>query len=235
MEEKHDGIRISTDAMIALVVTEAEERELANMPSLEEMNEAFHPSEEFQQKMDKLLRTAKNKERARRWRHVLKRVAVFITAFVTLAACLMMPAKAVREAVVTTLLEWKDQFMSIIISSEGAGRHTLPDTIELGYVPDGFVMQEDFVQSDAFFSAKYQNGSDFFTIQIISIEGRQEVAVDNERTTFYPIQFDSHDAIWGISEDGISTLSYNKSGAAFHISGTPNLNVLIKIAENIKM
>lgn len=36
-----DKIRISPDALIAMVVTEAQDRELAKMPSIEEMNEVF--------------------------------------------------------------------------------------------------------------------------------------------------------------------------------------------------
>ena len=39
-----DKIRISPDALIAMIVTEAENRELAQMPSLEEMNADFQPS-----------------------------------------------------------------------------------------------------------------------------------------------------------------------------------------------
>ncbi len=47
-QQENREIRISPDALIALVVAEAEDRELSAMPSLEEMNAAFHPSEEFQ-------------------------------------------------------------------------------------------------------------------------------------------------------------------------------------------
>ena len=54
-QQENREIRISPDALIALVVAEAEDRELSAMPSLEEMNAAFHPSEEFQKKMDRLL------------------------------------------------------------------------------------------------------------------------------------------------------------------------------------
>lgn len=51
-----DKIRISPDALIAMVVTEAQDRELAKMPSIEEMNESFQPSEKFLQKMERLVR-----------------------------------------------------------------------------------------------------------------------------------------------------------------------------------
>lgn len=68
-QQENREIRISPDALIALVVAEAEDRELSVMPSLEEMNAAFHPSEEFQKKMDRLLKQAKRKqERKGAWR-----------------------------------------------------------------------------------------------------------------------------------------------------------------------
>lgn len=52
-----DKIRISPDALIAMIVTEAQDRELAQMPSLEEMNEDFQPSEKFQRKWKPLFMT----------------------------------------------------------------------------------------------------------------------------------------------------------------------------------
>lgn len=52
-------IRISPDALIALVVTEAEERELSSLPSLDEMNASFHPSENFQKRIKKLIKLSK--------------------------------------------------------------------------------------------------------------------------------------------------------------------------------
>ncbi len=52
-----DKIRISPDALIAMIVTEAQDRELARMPSLEEMNEDFQPSEKFQRKWKPLFVT----------------------------------------------------------------------------------------------------------------------------------------------------------------------------------
>lgn len=52
-----DKIRISPDALIAMIVTEAQDRELAQMPSLEEMNEDFQPSEKFHEKWKPLFVT----------------------------------------------------------------------------------------------------------------------------------------------------------------------------------
>lgn len=109
-----DKIRISPDALIAMIVTEAQDRELARMPSLEEMNEDFQPSEKFQRKMEALVRDTKRKaERKKRLLNV-KRFFITLTAAISIFSCTMLSVKAVREAVITTLIEWHDKFVSII-------------------------------------------------------------------------------------------------------------------------
>lgn len=111
-----DKIRISPDALIAMIVTEAQDRELARMPSLEEMNEDFQPSEKFQRKMEALVRDTKRKaERKKRLLNV-KRFFITLTAAISIFSCTMLPVKALREAVITTLIEWHDKFVSIIYS-----------------------------------------------------------------------------------------------------------------------
>lgn len=111
-----DKIRITPDALIAMIVTEAQDRELARMPSLEEMNEDFQPSEKFQRKMEALVRDTKRKaERKKRLLNV-KRFFITLTAAISIFSCTMLPVKAVREAVITTLIEWHDKFVSIIYS-----------------------------------------------------------------------------------------------------------------------
>lgn len=119
-QQENREIRISPDALIALVVAEAEDRELSAMPSLEEMNAAFHPSEEFQKKMDRLLKQAKRKqERKGAWR-ATKRLFVVATTVVTAFACILMPVQAVQEAVVCKTAE--DPFLCRIPGSSAAGR-----------------------------------------------------------------------------------------------------------------
>ena len=82
-----DKIRISPDALIAMIVTEAQDRELARMPSLEEMNEDFQPSEKFQRKMEALVRDTKRKaERKKRLLNV-KRFFITLTAAISIFSC----------------------------------------------------------------------------------------------------------------------------------------------------
>ena len=111
MVTNDDKIRISPDALIAMIVTEAQDRELARMPSLEEMNEDFQPSEKFQRKMEALVRDTKRKAERKKRLLGIKRFFITLTAAISIFSCTMLPVKAVREAVITTLIEWHDKFV----------------------------------------------------------------------------------------------------------------------------
>lgn len=153
-----DKIRISPDALIAMIVTEAQDRELAQMPSLEEMNEDFQPSEKFQRKMEALVHDTKRKAERKKRLLDIKRFFITLTAAISIFSCTMLPVKAVREAVITTLIEWHDKFVSIIYDAKD-GLYGMGDNLMYlwGYRPvlddnEAVVyIDEDYVLYDANF------------------------------------------------------------------------------------
>lgn len=186
-QQENREIRISPDALIALVVAEAEDRELSAMPSLEEMNAAFHPSEEFQKKMDRLLKQAKRKqERKGAWR-ATKRLFVVATTVVTAFACILMPVQAVQEAVVSTVLNWRDQFVEILYSKEDDPNAViLLQNVELTYLPEGFTETPSNRTSNTSFWNEYQSeNGEWLTVRILPIQDKQSTFVDDEYTHYY--------------------------------------------------
>ena len=235
-QQENSEIRISPDALIALVVAEAEDRELAAMPSLEEMNAAFHPSEEFQKKMDKLLKQAKHKqERKDAWR-AAKRLFVVATTVVTAFACILMPVHAVREAVVSTVLNWRDQFVEIVFTAENDNSTVFPSNVTTTYQPNGFTLSESVSSGDGRYVARYSSDDgDWYTIRLLDIHGNQSIDLDNEYVTYYNVSFSGHRAIWGIMRDNSNELLWSQDNVACQISGTIDISELLKIAESLSI
>lgn len=235
-QQENSEIRISPDALIALVVAEAEDRELSAMPSLEEMNAAFHPSEEFQKKMDKLLKQAKRKqERKGAWR-TAKRLFVVATTVVTVFACMLMPVQAVREAVVSTVLNWRDQFVEIVFTAENDNSTVFPSNVTINYQPNGFTLSESVSSGDGRYVARYSSDDgDWYTIRLLDIHGNQSIDLDNEYVTYYNVCFFGHRAIWGIMRDNSNELLWSQDNVACQISGTIDISELLKIAESLSI
>lgn len=229
-----DKIRISPDALIAMIVTEAQDRELARMPSLEEMNEDFQPSEKFQRKMEALVRDTKRKaEREKRLLDV-KRFFITLTAAISIFSCTMLPVKAVREAVITTLIEWHDKFVSIIYVNEESPVSTFH--ITPSYIPSGFSQIESSGESTGHYYGQFQNSAgDWFSLRVFPVENTQTISWDNEFSSYYSISFDSNQAIWGIMDDGSNTLLWESNFLAFQVRGNLNITELIKISEGIEV
>ena len=229
-----DKIRISPDALIAMIVTEAQDRELARMPSLEEMNEDFQPSEKFQRKMEALVRDTKRKaERKKRLLNV-KRFFITLTAAISIFSCTMLPVKAVREAVITTLIEWHDKFVSIIYVNEKSSVtafHITP-----AYIPEGFSEIESSDEFNSLYYSQFKNPSnDWFHILVLPIESTQKMSLDSEFSTYYSVNFNGIQAIWGIMDDKSNTLLWESGTLSFQVRGNLDLTEIIKISEGIKV
>ena len=229
-----DKIRISPDALIAMIVTEAQDRELARMPSLEEMNEDFQPSEKFQRKMEALVRDTKRKaERKKRLLNV-KRFFITLTAAISIFSCTMLPVKAVREAVITTLIEWHDKFVSIIYVNEESPVSTFH--ITPSYIPSGFSQIESSGESTGRYYGQFQNSEgDWFSLRVLPVENSQVTSLDSEFSSYYSISFDNNQAIWGIMDDDSNTLLWESSTLSFQVRGNLSITELIKISEGIEI
>lgn len=229
-----DKIRISPDALIAMIVTEALDRELEQMPSLEEMNEDFHPSERFQRKIEALVHDTKRKAERKKRLLDIKRFFITLTAAISIFSCTMLPVKAVREAVITTLIEWHDKFVSVIYVNDESSVttfHIIPS-----YIPKGFSQVEVPDESSGFYYGQFSDShNNWFDILVLPIENTQETFLDNEFSTYYSINFNGIQAIWGIMNDGSNTLLWERGTLSFQVCGNLDLTELIKISEKIKV
>ena len=234
MEPRNEAIKISTDAMLALVVAEAERREMAKLPSLEEMNAAFHPSAQFQKKMDRLMRRVRHKKARRLCLAVAKYVAFFLMGALTLFVCAAIPVNAVENDH-PMQIEWNDEYIELRMKAQGTGQATLPPDIEFGYIPEGFVLQTSGRSPNHY----YAHGAcedNFIDIQIWTLAPSDNLVLDNKTAVFHALRFDGHDAIWGASADrDADILLWREDDFFFYITGRLELKELIRIAENITL
>ena len=234
--EKNEEIRISPDALIAMVVAEAEARELASMPNIDELEREFKPSENFQRKMKKLLQVVRRKNAKKEILEHCKRGFVVIVSLISMLSCMLLPVKAVQKAVVETLIDWQEKFMAIIFSiDEDESTIRTPLYISSTYIPDGFSLIEPVdITGDRYYAQYADENGDWYTIRVIMIDNQQATALDNEFTAYYNIDFNSNRAIWGMMEDGSNVLLWEHGRKSFQVIGNLDLAELIQISENIK-
>lgn len=228
-----DSIRISPDALIAMIVLESEERELADLPSLEELNRRFVPSDSFKMRIKKIFQNeARAKQKVYTLRY-LKKLFILCSAVISILFCMLLPACAVHQAVVQTILDWRDKFVSITFSSDEPARSE-PLDVTIGYLPDGFSPSEPIQQLSSSYLANYTDTEDhWITILIRTVDKNYTMSLDNEYSTFYQFEFDGNQAIWAVMKDGRNVLLWQKDGLAYYVAGNIDLSEIVNISKNI--
>lgn len=144
----------------------------------------------------------------------------------------MLPVKAVREAVITTLIEWHDKFVSVLYVNDESSVTTFHITPL--YIPNGFSPVETPDENSGFYYAQFSDShNNWFDILVIPIENTQETFLDNEFSTYYSINCNGIQAIWGIMSDGSNTLLWERGTLSFQVCRNLDLTELIKISEKI--
>lgn len=233
---ENEKIRISPDALIAMLVLEAESRELERLPSIEKAEEEFKPSEKFEQRMEELIKKENQKEQRKKIWKTIRKFIVSISFTLSLFVMIMLPVRAVQNAVVSTLIEWKDKFATVIFFREGEEEieKELP-AIDILYVPDDFVLAEPVQARRGTYYARYVDsvGRVFF-LRAVKLTNSQSYMVDNEFSSYYSISNDAEQLIWGTLKDGSSTLLWEEASITFQIIGDLDLSEMLKIYEGIQ-
>ena len=229
----HDNTKISFEALLQIAVTEADQRDLARLPSNQEMNDAFQPSQRLEKKVEKTLhqqQTARRRRTALRW---ARNAAVVVLGIWVVFTGALVPVQAVQQAAYSTLLEWKEEFTSLFVSSDSAVVTALPEDIQVTYLPEGYTLKSH-VQNDLDCIFQYANSSNQLLIQIRLVQNYSQIDLDNEYSGYYTITFDDISALWIQNDSSMNVLIYEKDDYLFYLAGSMDISELIKIAQGIK-
>lgn len=229
----HDNTKISFEALLQMAVTEADQRDLARLPSNQEMNDAFQPSQRLEKKVEKTLhqrQTARRRRTALRW---ARNAAVVVLGIWVVFTGALVPVQAVQQAAYSTLLEWKEEFTSLFVSSDSAVVTALPEDIQVTYLPEGYTLKSH-VQNDLDCIFQYANSSNQLLIQIKLVQNYSQIDLDNEYSGYYTITFDDISALWIQNDSSMNVLIYEKDDYLFYLAGSMDISELIKIAQGIK-
>lgn len=203
-------------------------------PSDEELKREYPFSTSFDKKMRKLLKRADSNRMVRFTPIIVfKRVVVCIAMLSVMTTCVFATVPSVREAVVTTVIEWYDKYIRVAFSSDRITDIKLSESVSVDYLPEGYSLLSSEIQ-DAYFYSTYKNEhGNLITITIISgADTFQDVDNENREQSF--VSFGSiTNAIFSKGDNNNNVLSYSDCGLQVVIFSNEPLEEFIKIAENI--
>ena len=107
--------QVSFDSMLRMAIRETYMEQINSIPSEDKLEEILNPSPSFKKKINAIVLKETRNEKLMYMRRAAFRVAVVLMMCVSLTFGSLLTAKAVRESVATTILEWHDKFTKIFI------------------------------------------------------------------------------------------------------------------------
>lgn len=224
--------QVSFDSLLRMAVRETYLQQTNSIPADDKLDEIIHPSDKFEKKMQAMVRRESRNEKLIYFRNITAKVAVVVLLCISLTFGSLLTAKAVRESVATTILEWHDKFTRIFIETDSQP-DKLPE-IRFNYIPEGFelVEEESFRGSNYLFFTYKNKNKDMINI-IISLSSNINIdRLDNEHSIFYSIKIDDVNGTWVSKGKENQLLIYDDY--CFNISGFMNIEKIIEIYKNIE-
>ena len=109
---------ISVDALLEFAVLEASAYEQRQLPPLNDLNQLYPASDFLKQKIHKIDSDEKRRQKLFMLKKAGKRITASIACLLAVFTCISAPVEAVQDAVISTVIEWRDKFNQIIFSSD---------------------------------------------------------------------------------------------------------------------
>jgi hypothetical protein len=220
------------EKLLTAALHRAAELDYEDAISDEELALAVQPSQRFQRKMKNLLRNPPRHIRNQRrpiYLKMLRSAAAVFVAVTVLFGAVMAASPTVRAAVVNFVRTWlEDRTIYETPDRDMYGDWTF------GYIPEGFVLIEEF-DTEAHFIHIYQN-DDSISISITISSGKQ--VVDNEHSVFYETTINGNAADIYESNNpeypNVIVMYYETTGVVITLVSEIDVSQLIRIAENIR-
>lgn len=221
---------VTFDSLLRMAIRETYIEEITAIPEENKLEEILHPSDEYKRKTTAILHKQSNNEKLHKLGKIVSKVAVVILICISLSFSTLLTAQAVRESVVTTILEWHDKFTKIFIKSD-VTLQELPE-IRFNYIPEGFeLVEEKTIIKSSFKIFNYESINNHYISIYFNFDN---LNIDNEHSDYYLISVDDVTGKW-INSTSENQLIIPKNNIAFSIKSSLSLAELIKIYENIQI
>lgn len=183
----------------------------------------FQFSKSYEQKMKKLFNKMRNDKYHRFTTNTVK---------VLVAAAIIMSIATTAFAIPTTREYIFNHFKNYAVYTVAdVDKAEQIEPISVGYLPDGFVKNQEDVAKDRI-TTIYESEDSWITIDKIRIDS--SIFKDNEYNNYETVQINGVDYICSANNDGNTEIIWNDSEYIYSVYSNLNMNELLTIAENLK-
>ncbi len=223
---------VSVSSMANLAAREAMLQELSDIPPRSELEKMFKTSVKHEKRILKAIKKEKRVESLYKISRKFSNISVVLVICFTVFFTPVLSAKAVRESIAQTIIEWKDEFCRIFIESDA--EPVTINNVEIGYIPEGYVLIEKSIFENDYLRFTYLIENKNPIIINISLFNKNNSYIDNENLKYYTINIDNNIGLW-LNRENYNVLLINKNQCFYQLEGYIDISELINIYDSINI
>jgi len=225
---------IIIEAMIKAAEIEVMQEELDALPSLEELNEIYKPSEVLEENIRLIIAKDKKAKSRKRLIKRFAKVAAIIGVIFTTLTTILMTVEASRVFILNTFISLQDDHIAFEFSQSDPS--DIVCEIVLGFVPEGFGFTSSQI-FDKFSLDIYENADGKRLIIQRHFATTLSASVDNEIREFVATEVAGEEAFLfeAIDSGYPNVLMWAYGDEVISIISDINIDIMFTIAENISL
>ncbi|MCL1884582.1 MAG: DUF4367 domain-containing protein [Defluviitaleaceae bacterium] len=216
------------DALLKVALEEVIDREMNALPSSEELNKMYPPSDAMKKRFDAILESANEESTIKRVTRIAGRVAAVFAIFFTVSTIVLMSVEASRVFILNTIINIYDDH---VVFDFGAIGHTADNEDAIyEFVPTSFsYVSSQHLDTMSVFIFTNEEGERIILQRHIGTTLR--IAVDNENREFQTAEIDGNELhIFEASSDTYShVIMWSEGGYVFNMISSIDLDRLFGV------
>ncbi|MGI6577350.1 MAG: DUF4367 domain-containing protein [Eubacteriales bacterium] len=220
------------DALLLVAAQEAFQREMDALPSVEELNSMYHPSDIIDRKIRTIIKNGYRKNKIKKAVKKCGKVAASIAVVFTLFLAVLLSVEATRIAIFNAIIEWHEEYTEIRFEDSEKSSET---PYAPSYLPEGYIEQSTNRFGNTFMII-YSDKDGTRIIFDQKPSGAGTIFVDSENAKYKELDLSGIKAFLfePTDENERNILIWQYDGYTFQISSSVESEELIKIGESVK-
>lgn len=222
------------DALLKVAVSESLKNEIEILPSNEELNQQYKPSDKLDRQIKGMIKRNQLKPKMRIYSYILRKVAICIIIILSASSVTLLSVEATRNAIFNAFIDQFEKYTEVKFKDSTVDDKQ-DNIYRPTYLPEGFTEISTVSYGNATIKTySDKTGNEILFKQRLADTGT--ALVDNENTNYKEIKIAGNIAYLfeALTKNDSSVLLWQSEGVVFELTSQISSDELVKIGKSIK-
>ena len=226
--------KIWFDSLLRIAVSEGLKNEMDLLPSKEELDKRYHPSDKLNRRIKNIIIRKRIKGQVEAHGKIVYKIATILIILFAASSITLLSVEATRNAIFNVIIQQLDKYTEIKFEKDGANESN-GSLYSPTYLPQGFVETSNVTYGSTIMIT-YTNNEGIEILFKQGSVGTSTTLIDNENTKYKEIKINERDGYLfeALTSEDYNVLLWQVDGISFELQSLINSDELVQIGNSVK-